>query len=69
MVISIAPTLLPLTRAPVLAAFSTIFVRGHKADLKADVLKRWPGGLVEFYGMTEGGGTFVLIALGMGARR
>jgi acyl-CoA synthetase (AMP-forming)/AMP-acid ligase II len=23
------------------------------ADLKADVLKRWPGGLVEIYGMTE----------------
>ncbi|MEZ5939177.1 MAG: class I adenylate-forming enzyme family protein [Hyphomonadaceae bacterium] len=32
------------------------------ADLKADVLKRWPGGLVEFYGMTEGGGTCVLKA-------
>ncbi len=28
-----------------------------KAELKADILKRWPGGLVEFYGMTEGGGT------------
>ena len=24
------------------------------AELKADVIKRWPGGLVEFYGMTEG---------------
>ena len=32
------------------------------ADLKADVLKRWPGGLVEFYGMTEGGGTCILEA-------
>lgn len=32
------------------------------AALKADVLKRWPGGLVEFYGMTEGGGTFILEA-------
>ena len=32
------------------------------AALKADVLKRWPGGLVEFYGMTEGGGTFILDA-------
>jgi long-chain acyl-CoA synthetase len=32
------------------------------AALKADVLARWPGGLVEFYGMTEGGGTVVLIA-------
>ncbi len=26
------------------------------------VLKRWPGGLVEFYGMTEGGGTCILEA-------
>lgn len=32
------------------------------AALKADVLKRWPGGLVEFYGMTEGGGTCLLEA-------
>jgi long-chain acyl-CoA synthetase len=32
------------------------------ADLKGDILKRWPGGLVEFYGMTEGGGTCVLEA-------
>ncbi|HEV7441396.1 MAG TPA: class I adenylate-forming enzyme family protein, partial [Steroidobacteraceae bacterium] len=32
------------------------------ADLKADVLARWPGGLVEFYGMTEGGGVCVLEA-------
>jgi acyl-CoA synthetase (AMP-forming)/AMP-acid ligase II len=32
------------------------------ADLKADVLNRWPGGLVEFYGMTEGGGACVLEA-------
>jgi long-chain acyl-CoA synthetase len=30
------------------------------ADLKTQVLARWPGGLVEFYGMTEGGGTCVL---------
>jgi acyl-CoA synthetase (AMP-forming)/AMP-acid ligase II len=30
--------------------------------LKADVLARWPGGLVEFYGMTEGGGTCLLEA-------
>ena len=28
-----------------------------RAELKADVLARWPGGLVEFYGMTEGGGS------------
>ncbi len=32
------------------------------AALKADVLKRWPGGLVEFYGMTEGGGSTMLAA-------
>ncbi|MEZ0306799.1 MAG: class I adenylate-forming enzyme family protein [Ramlibacter sp.] len=30
------------------------------ADLKADILQRWPGGLVEFYGMTEGGGSCIL---------
>jgi acyl-CoA synthetase (AMP-forming)/AMP-acid ligase II len=32
------------------------------AELKADVLKRWPGGLIEFYGMTEGGGSCMLLA-------
>jgi long-chain acyl-CoA synthetase len=32
------------------------------AALKAEVLRRWPGGLVEFYGMTEGGGTCLLNA-------
>ena len=32
------------------------------AELKADILKRWPGGLVEFYGMTEGGGSCALRA-------
>ncbi|MDP9901331.1 class I adenylate-forming enzyme family protein [Variovorax ginsengisoli] len=32
------------------------------AALKADVLQRWPGGLIEFYGMTEGGGTVILEA-------
>jgi acyl-CoA synthetase (AMP-forming)/AMP-acid ligase II len=32
------------------------------AKLKADVLARWPGGLVEYYGMTEGGGTCILEA-------
>jgi long-chain acyl-CoA synthetase len=31
-------------------------------NIKADVLKRWPGGLVEFYGMTEGGGSCMLVA-------
>ena len=33
-----------------------------KADLKAEILKRWPGGLVEYYGMTEGGGSCMLAA-------
>ncbi|MBL8267315.1 class I adenylate-forming enzyme family protein [Steroidobacter sp.] len=30
--------------------------------LKANILKRWPGGLIEYYGMTEGGGTCMLLA-------
>ncbi len=32
------------------------------ATLKADVVARWPGGLVEIYGLTEGGGTCLLMA-------
>lgn len=32
------------------------------AELKAEVLARWPGGLLEFYGMTEGGGSCMLVA-------
>ncbi len=32
------------------------------AALKVDILRRWPGGLVEYYGMTEGGGTCMLFA-------
>jgi long-chain acyl-CoA synthetase len=32
------------------------------AELKADVLRRWPGGLTEFYGLTEGGGVCILAA-------
>lgn len=31
-------------------------------ERKAEVLRRWPGGLVEFYGMTEGGASFILNA-------
>jgi long-chain acyl-CoA synthetase len=31
------------------------------ASLKADVLERWPGGLIEYYGMTEGGGSCELL--------
>jgi acyl-CoA synthetase (AMP-forming)/AMP-acid ligase II len=32
------------------------------SSLKAEVLRRWPGGLVEYFGMTEGGGTCILVA-------
>jgi long-chain acyl-CoA synthetase len=32
------------------------------ANVKADVVKRWPGGLREYYGLTEGGGTCMLAA-------
>lgn len=32
------------------------------AWLKRDILDRWPGGLLEIYGMTEGGGTCLLMA-------
>ena len=33
-----------------------------RAKLKADVLARFPGKLVEYYGLTEGGGVTVLVA-------
>ncbi len=47
-----------------LSSFRTKFSTSapFAAALKADVLKRWPGGLIEFYGMTEGGGTLILEA-------
>ena len=32
------------------------------ADVKGDVVTRWPGGLREYYGLTEGGGTCMLAA-------
>ena len=32
------------------------------AELKAEVLARWPGGLIEYFGMTEGGGSCILLA-------
>ncbi len=32
------------------------------AEMKREVLDRWPGGLVEYFGMTEGGGAFMLVA-------
>ena len=33
-----------------------------EATLKREALLRWPGGLTEYYGMTEGGGTCILLA-------
>lgn len=47
-----------------LSSFHTKFCTSapFSAALKADILKRWPGGLVEIYGMTEGGAAFVLEA-------
>ncbi|TDP74714.1 class I adenylate-forming enzyme family protein [Roseateles toxinivorans] len=47
-----------------LSAFEAKFCTSapFSATLKRDVLARWPGGLVEFYGMTEGGGTCILEA-------
>jgi long-chain acyl-CoA synthetase len=47
-----------------LSCFATKFCTSapFSAALKADVLARWPGGLIEFYGMTEGGGTCILLA-------
>jgi len=43
-------------------AFKTCTSAPFPAALKADVLARWPGLLVEYYGMTEGGGTCILVA-------
>ncbi len=42
--------------------FKTCTSAPFKAELKADILKRWPGMLVEYYGMTEGGASFGLNA-------
>ncbi len=49
-------------RPVVATSSSSAPARLFNAALKADVLKRWPGGLIEFYGMTEGGGTCILEA-------
>ncbi len=47
-----------------LSSFRTKFSTSapFSAALKADILARWPGALNEYYGMTEGGGTCVLLA-------
>ncbi|MBV7255702.1 acyl--CoA ligase [Pacificimonas sp. WHA3] len=41
--------------------FKTCTSAPFAAELKADVVARWPGKLVEYYGLTEGGCSFVLI--------
>jgi len=47
-----------------LSSFRIKFCTGapFSPALKRDVLKRWPGGLVEFWGTTEGGGSCALVA-------
>ena len=47
-----------------LSSFRTKFSTSapFAAALKADIVARWPGALNEYYGMTEGGGTCVLLA-------
>ena len=45
-----------------LADFGMVHEDVHHFVKKADVLRRWPGGLIEYYGMTEGGGSCILPA-------
>ena len=47
-----------------LSSFRTKFCTSapFSAALKAETLRRWPGELIELYGMTEGGGRCVLLA-------
>ncbi|WBH16804.1 class I adenylate-forming enzyme family protein [Sphingomonas radiodurans] len=42
--------------------FKTCTSAPFKAELKRDIITRWPGKLVEYYGMTEGGASFILVA-------
>lgn len=42
--------------------FKTCTSAPFSADLKREILQRWPGKLVEYYGLTEGGCSFMLIA-------
>jgi len=43
-------------------AFKTCTSAPFSAELKADVVRRWPGVMLDIYGMTEGGGTCLLYA-------
>ena len=47
-----------------LSSFVTKFCTSapFSVALKQEVMRRWPGGLVEYFGMTEGGCTFILEA-------
>ena len=47
-----------------LSAFQMKFCTSapFSAELKSEVLRRWPGGLLELFGMTEGGGICILPA-------
>ena len=47
-----------------LSAFQTKIAVGApcSAGLKAEIVRRWPGGMVDLYGLTEGGGTCMLLA-------
>ena len=47
-----------------LSAFEQKFCTSapFSAELKRDIVARWPGGLTEYYGMTEGGGLCMLPA-------
>ena len=42
--------------------FKTCTSAPFSAELKRDVVTRWPGVLIEYYGMTEGGASFMLNA-------
>lgn len=42
--------------------FKTCTSAPFAAELKRDILDRWPGKLVEYYGLTEGGCSFQLVA-------
>jgi len=55
---------LPDLDAHDLSSFALKFCMGapFAASLKAEVLARWPGGLIEFYGSSEGTGSTVLLA-------
>jgi long-chain acyl-CoA synthetase len=42
---------------PLVLPDEVLHLAPFSAELKRQVLDRWPGGLIEYYGMTEGGGS------------